>query len=164
MSAGSAAGRMRATPQPGIGGCALPGPLIAEVTGSRYAAAVTRLVLERLGMSGSSFSPRLANLRSAVVTGYSLTSKGTFVRYPARVYTMPAGGPWLFLARARRSWARISGTVLFCIATVAGLGTLLAPEAVVTKVFRAVFWLIGLGAVVLLWRRSATAFGKGARP
>ncbi len=163
MSAGSAARHMRATEQPGIGGCALPRPLIADVTGSRYAAD-TRLVLERLGMSGSSFSPRPANLRSAVVTGSSLTSNGTFVRYPARVYTMPAGGPRLFLARARRNWARISGTVLFCIAAVAGLGTLLAPEAIVAKISRAVFWLIRLGAVALPWRRGSSIFCKGARP
>jgi hypothetical protein len=54
--------------------------------------------------------------------------------------------------------------VLSGIATVGGLGTLLAPDAVVTKIFWAVFCLIGLGAVAFLWLCSPTAFFNGARP
>jgi hypothetical protein len=164
MRAGSAAGRIRAT-RPVIGGCALPGPLIADVTGAPCAGADARQVLERLGMSGSSFRPRLADLRPAAVTGYSLTPDGTFVPVPATGPHHARPRPWLFLARACKSWARISEAVLSGIATVGGLGALLAPDAVVTRIFWAVFCLIGLGAVVFLGPCSRpTAFFKGARP
>ncbi len=43
MSAGRTVRRIRAT-RPGNGGCAVIGQLIADVTGSPYAGAVTRLV------------------------------------------------------------------------------------------------------------------------
>jgi hypothetical protein len=163
MSAGPAAGRIRAT-RPGSGGCALPRPLVADVAGAPYAGADTRPVLGPLGMSGSSFRPRPANLPPAAVTGYSLTADGTFVPIPATVRTIPAPRPRLFLARVRKSWAQISEAVLSGIATMGGLGTLLAPAAVVTKIFWAVFCLIGLGAVVFLGPCSPTTCCKGARP
>ncbi len=109
-------------------------------------------------MGGSSLRPRLANLRSVAVTGCSLAPDGTLVPVPARVYTIPAAGLWFFLTRASRSWARISGTVLSGSATVDGPGNLLEPQAVVGKIFWAVFWLIGLGAVALLRPGSSSAF------
>jgi hypothetical protein len=72
---------------------------------------------------------------------------------------------WIFIARASRSgknWARITGTVFFAIATVqGGLSNLVLPEALAVKIFWFVIWLIGLGAVVLLWQRSSSAFFRG---
>lgn len=70
-------------------------------------------------------------------------------------------GLWLFLARGCRrgkNWARITGTVLFGVATLDLLGVLAFPEATLNKMFAVLIWLIGLGAVVLLWRGTSTAF------
>jgi CubicO group peptidase (beta-lactamase class C family) len=53
--------------------------LIADVTGSDYAAAVTRLVLAPLGMTGSSFPASWPHEDPDAVTGYELESDGTFV-------------------------------------------------------------------------------------
>jgi hypothetical protein len=75
-------------------------------------------------------------------------------------------GLWVFVARACHSgkgWARITGTVLFGIATVQGLSSLVAPEAALVKGFWLVVWLVGLGAVVLLWQGSSSAFFTGPR-
>jgi hypothetical protein len=36
------------------------------------------------------------------------------------------------------------------------------PEATVAKVFALLIWLIGLGAVVLLWRGTSTAFFRAS--
>ena len=52
--------------------------LIADVTGSDYAAAVTRLVLGPLGMTGSSFPAGWPHEDPAAVTGYELAPDGTF--------------------------------------------------------------------------------------
>jgi hypothetical protein len=74
---------------------------------------------------------------------------------------------WIIIAQASlrgRNWARITGTVLFGIATVEAFGSLLVPEAALVKVFWFVVWLIGVAAVVYLWQRSSSAFFTGTRP
>lgn len=75
-------------------------------------------------------------------------------------------GLWIFIARAcgdGRSWARVTGSVLFGVATVAALGSLAVPEAVPAKIVWFVIWLIGLAATVLLWRRTSSALFAGTR-
>jgi hypothetical protein len=70
---------------------------------------------------------------------------------------------WLWLARSclgGKNWARITGTVLFGLATVDTLGGLSAPIAGVVKIWAILVWLVGLTAVVFLWRRSSTEFFK----
>lgn len=80
---------------PGNGGYAVLGQLIADVTGSPYAAAATRLVLEPLGMRRSLFPARPADLGPSTVTGYTVTAEGTFAAVPHEVCTVPAaGGLW----------------------------------------------------------------------
>jgi hypothetical protein len=86
------------------------------------------------------------------------------VPVPATIGTIPGPLAHGSSSRGRARTGRISGTALFCIATMGGLGTLLAPEAIMTKIFWAVFCLIGPGAVVFTGPGSPTAFCKGARP
>jgi hypothetical protein len=72
---------------------------------------------------------------------------------------------WIFLGRGcrnGRNWARITATVLFGVATLDLLGLLAFPEAAVAKVLAVLIWLIGLGAVVLLWRGTSTAFFRAS--
>ena len=85
----------RGVPELGTGGYAALGQLIADVTGAPYADAAGRLVLEPLGMTGSSFPARPADLGPDTVTCYDLTPEGAFVRVPAVIATIPAiGGLW----------------------------------------------------------------------
>jgi CubicO group peptidase (beta-lactamase class C family) len=96
-------GGPRGVVRPSNGGYAVLGQLIADVTGSPYADAVTRLVLEPLGMAGSSLPARSADLGPDAVTGYELTPAGAFVPVPARICTMPAvGGLWATAADLMR--------------------------------------------------------------
>jgi hypothetical protein len=70
---------------------------------------------------------------------------------------------WIFLARAcqnGKNWARITGTVLFGFATLDAIGIQVVPLSVALKIYTLLVWLIGLAAVILLWRRSSTAFFK----
>jgi hypothetical protein len=82
------------------------------------------------------------------------------------VYGLIGAGLWIFVARAcgnSRNWARVTGSVLFGVATVETVGSLARPEAIPAKIVWFVIWLIGLGAIVLLWRRTSSAFFTGAR-
>lgn len=72
-------------------------------------------------------------------------------------------GLWLWMARANRAgknWARITGTVFFAIDTLDLLGLFTRSAGAISAVFGVVTWLIGLGTVVLLWRRESSAFFK----
>jgi len=74
---------------------------------------------------------------------------------------------WLGIARAcrnGRSWARVTGTVLFGLHTLGFLGVLLNthPGIGLTKILTIISWLIACGAVVFLWQRPSSAFFAGA--
>jgi len=74
---------------------------------------------------------------------------------------------WLLIARACKNghnWARITGTVLFVLATVDTIGSAISPVAGLVKAWWPVIWLSGLVAVILLWRRASTDFFKGIAP
>lgn len=72
-------------------------------------------------------------------------------------------GLWLWMARANghgKNWARIVSTVLFVIETLSVLEALRGPKTVIDLVFPVLTWLVGAGAVWLLWRPDANAFFK----
>ena len=78
-------------------------------------------------------------------------------------------GLWLWMARscqAGKGWARITSTVFFAIDTisaltaVSGAGQLGGASA--GRFFGLVVWLIGLGAIILLWQRQSSDYFKGA--
>jgi hypothetical protein len=74
---------------------------------------------------------------------------------------------WLWMARANgrgRNWARILSTVLFGLATLDLFGVLREPKTLLGLVFPVLTWLIGLGVVVLLWRKQSTAFFQPRTP
>ncbi len=74
---------------------------------------------------------------------------------------------WLWMAQANKggkSWARIVATVLFAIDTLsaaAGAGARAVPGGAATRIYGLVVWLVGLGAVILLWQRPSSEYFKG---
>jgi hypothetical protein len=72
-------------------------------------------------------------------------------------------GLWIWMARANgrgKNWARITSTVLFAIETLSVLEALRGPKTVVDLVFPVLTWVVGLGAIWLLWRPESSAFFK----
>ena len=66
---------------------------------------------------------------------------------------------WLWMAwkcAAGRSWARVLSTVFFGLATVVTLAS--GPYGAWGLAGAILGWLIGLGAVVLLWQRSSSSY------
>jgi CubicO group peptidase (beta-lactamase class C family) len=104
----------------GFGGYAALGALIADVSGSPFAQAAARLVLDPLGMSGSSFPERWPAAGERVVGGYRLDAGGAFVPAPATVGTVPA---------ALGLWTTAAGLIRFALGWSALLPAPLAEEA-----------------------------------
>jgi hypothetical protein len=78
-----------------------------------------------------------------------------------------AVGLWVWMARMNlkgRNWARITGTVLFALNTLDLLGVFNGSASSISSVFAIVIWLVGLGAVIMLWRRESTAYFKPQQP
>jgi hypothetical protein len=79
-----------------------------------------------------------------------------------------AAGLWIWMARsngAGKSWARITSTVFFAIATIdafAGLrgGVLAAGGGI--RIYGFVVWIIGLAAIILLWQPASSNYFRGA--
>jgi len=72
-------------------------------------------------------------------------------------------GLWLWMAWANKrgkNWARITSTVLFVLQTLSLFSSLRGPRLAVGLVFPVLTWLVGAGAVWLLWQRESTAFFK----
>jgi Protein kinase domain len=75
-------------------------------------------------------------------------------------------GLWLKLASASRkgrSWARPAGTILFGLDTVGLLDTLGRPGIPAAKTFGVLIWLLGLIAVISLWRRQSSHYFHDSR-
>ncbi len=65
---------------------------------------------------------------------------------------------WVWMAWANgkgSSWARIVATVLFALNT---LSLIFVARAASTAIFVGLSWIIGLAAIVLLWRRESSAY------
>ena len=75
-------------------------------------------------------------------------------------------GLWLKLASASRrgrSWARTVGTILFGLDTIGLLGTLSRTGVPAVKTLGVLIWLIGLIAVISLWRRQSSDYFHNSR-
>jgi hypothetical protein len=75
-------------------------------------------------------------------------------------------GLWLWMAWANnqgKNWARILSTLLFGLATLDLIGVFSEPQTAIGLVFPVLTWLVGLGAIWLLWRRESTEFFKTQR-
>jgi CubicO group peptidase (beta-lactamase class C family) len=108
-------GGPRGIVRPSNGGYAVLGQLIADVTGMPYARAVTRLVLDPLGMRDSRFPAGPADIGTdmgaGAVTAYTVTPAGAFVPFPAQVPALQAvAGLWSTgadLVRLGTAWSSL---------------------------------------------------------
>ena len=70
-------------------------------------------------------------------------------------------GLWIWMAlmnKAGKSWARIVATVLFGLDTLFLLLGVARSGAAAGTLVSILTWLIGLGAVIYLWRKDASAY------
>jgi hypothetical protein len=107
-----------------------------------------------------------SSLRKAdpTLTASQLHSAEVFLVGASVVVGLAGVGLWVWMAmknKAGRNWARILGTVLFGIDTLFLAFGLSRAGAAAGTLFSIVTWLIGLGAVVFLWRRDSTEYFTG---
>jgi hypothetical protein len=124
------------------------------------AVSLISLIISLTEISGTKAAIRRARPSLTVTQVNQLNS---FIIGLAIVSGLVGIGLWLWMARANgqgRNWARILSTVLFGLATLDLLGVFSQPKTALDLVFPVLTWLIGAGAVFLLWRPDSTAFFK----
>ena len=124
------------------------------------AVSTVSLVISLVSISGTKEAIRKAR---PSLTAAQVNQLNTFIIALAVVSGVIGVALWLWMARANsqgRNWARIVSTVLFGLATLDMFGVLSQPKTVLGLVFPVLTWLVGLGAVILLWRRDSTEFFK----
>ncbi len=141
-------------------------PAVLNAVKLMYAGAAVSTV--SLVISLTSISGTKAAIRKAKpsLTVAQVNQLNTFIIALAVVSGVVGVALWLWMARANgqgRNWARIMSTVLFGLATLDMFGVLSQPKTLLGLVFPVLTWLIGLGAVVLLWRRESGEFFKPRR-
>jgi hypothetical protein len=100
------------------------------------------------------------------LTAAQINQLNTFIITLAIVSGVIGVALWLWMARANsqgRNWARIMSTVLFGLATLDLFGVLSQPKTLLGLVFPVLTWLVGLGAIILLWRGESSEFFKPRR-
>jgi hypothetical protein len=79
----------------------------------------------------------------------------------AVVESLIAIGLWLLMAWGNKNgqnWARITATVLFGLNTLFLLISFVRATVSASLAFSVLVWLVGLGAIVLLWRRESSQY------
>ena len=128
-----------------------------------YAGAVVSaisLIISLVSIGGTKDAIRKAR---PSLTAAQVNQLNTFIIALAVVSGVIGVALWLWMARKNgqgKNWARILSTVLFGLATLDMFGVLSQPKTVLGLVFPVLTWLIGLGAIVFLWRKESTEFFK----
>ena len=141
----------------------VPAQVRHAVTAMYVGAAVTvaGIVIEILTVSATKTA---IQRKSPHLTASQLNTTEHALIIGSIVSGLIAVAAWIIIARACKNgynWARITGTVLFGLATVDTIGSAISPVAGPVKAWWPVIWLSGLVAVILLWRRASTDFFKG---
>ncbi len=77
-------------------------------------------------------------------------------------------GLWLWMARANKAgknWARITSSVFFGLNTLGVLAIFRQAEPTFSRLITILVWLVGLGAIIMLWRKASSEyFGASRQP
>jgi hypothetical protein len=131
---------------------AVPAPVLTAVRFMYGGAAIAAAVFLVTGL------PVIGDIHGRLF-GHRFSATPLTITLVIVIFGLIPTGLWLWMARAvgrGRNWARILSTVLFVLATL----ELISSRGVVPVFAAALTWLIGLGAVWLLWRPASRAFFK----
>jgi len=133
-----------------------------------YAGAVASLIGIVIGLTTTGSLRSAIEKRSPTMTAAHVTDAVHLEIGFAIVGGLIGAGLWIWMAqsnKAGKNWARILSTVLFAISTISTLASLAGSALAgggVSRIYGILVWLIGLAAIILLWKRSSTDYFKSA--
>jgi hypothetical protein len=124
------------------------------------AVSTVSLVISLINIGGTKSAIRKAR---PTLTAAQVNQLNHFIILVAVISGVLGVALWLWMARVSsqgRNWGRIVSSVLFALATVDLWGVLSQPKTVLGLIFPILTWLVGLGAIIFLWRRESSEFFK----
>src|SRR5215467_5375691 len=104
---------------------------------------------------------RVIRNASSTLTAHQVHNDAIVAVTIAVVESLIAIGLWLLMAWGNKngqSWARITATVLFGLNTLFLLISFVRASVSASLAFSVLVWLVGLGAIVLLWRKESSQY------
>jgi len=138
-----------------------PPPAILNAVKLMYAGAAVSIVGLIVGLATAGDLKTAIKRAQPKLTAAQVTNSEHFLITATVVISLIGAGLWLWMAWANKngkSWARILSSVLFAIATLNTVAGFAQPGDLLSRVFTLAVWLVGLGAILLLWRPEATAY------
>ena len=142
-----------------------PAPVLTAVKLMYAGAAVSAISLIATLLTIGSLKTAIHN-RSPKLTQTQLHTAEVALVVVSVIIGLVAVGLWIWMAsanKAGKNWARITATVFFGINTVSVLSAFSLSGTLLGRLISLVIWLIGLGAVLMLWRKESSAYFTAPR-
>jgi hypothetical protein len=127
-----------------------------------YAGAALSVISLIIGLTQKDAIRKIIATRNPNLTESQLNVSVNIGLVSGAIVALLAVGLWLWMASANKkgyNWARVVSSVLFGINTLGLLYVLFAAgNTAIQKVVAVLIWLVGLGAVVFLWRSDSSAY------
>ncbi len=140
-------------------------PAIATAVKLMQAGAALSVIGLVIGLATSGGLKSAIRKANPKLTAVQVSHGATFIVVTALITGLIGAGLWLWMARANgrgKRWARILATVFFVISTLNTVTSFAQPAAVLNKILGVAVWLVGLGAIILLWRPEASAYYRAS--
>jgi hypothetical protein len=75
-------------------------------------------------------------------------------------------GLWIWMAganKAGKNWARVTSSVFFGLDTLGLLAVFRQAEPVLSRLVTVLVWLVGLAAIIMLWRKESSGYFAAQR-
>jgi hypothetical protein len=138
-----------------------PPPSVVMAVRLMYAGAVVSAVSLVVGLTTVSSLRTALHKSRPSLTPSQLHDLQTIVVVGSVVIGLISIGLWVWMAlmnKAGKSWARIVATVLFGLDTLFLLLGVARAGAAASSLVSILIWLIGLGTVILLWRKDSSEY------
>ena len=138
-----------------------PPPSVVMAVRLMYAGAVVSAVSLVVGLATVGSLRRALHKSDPTLTSAQLHNLQTVVVAGSVAVGLISIGLWVWMAlmnKAGKSWARIVATVLFGLDTLFLLLGVARAGAAASSLVSILIWLIGLGTVILLWRRDSSEY------
>ena len=138
-----------------------PAPSVVMAVRLMYAGAVVSALSLIVGLATVGSLRRALHKSDPTLTSAQLHNLQTVVVVGSVAIGVISIGLWVWMAvmnKAGKSWARIVATVLFGLNTLFLLLGVARAGAAAGTLVSILTWLIGLGAVIYLWRKDASEY------
>ena len=138
-----------------------PPPSVVQAVRLMYAGAVVSAVSLVVGLATTGSLRTALHKSNPSLTPSQLHTAQTALVVGSVIIGLIGIGLWVWMAvmnKAGKSWARIVASVLFGLDTLFLLLGVARAGAAASSLVSILIWLIGLGAVILLWRKESSEY------